>query len=260
MHLQKLLNETQALRQELCNHTVYASFRNLQDVKHFMQYHVFAVWDFMSLVKSLQDHFCGTRTPWTPPSNSKIARFINEIVLVEESDVMPNGQTISHFEMYLMAMEEVGADTNPILSFLDVVSHKEESIGKLIHEQDIDQAVLDFLSTTFTTIESGKMHCIAASFAFGREDIIPDMFMKVVSGLDKTIPIPAFKYYLERHIELDGDEHGPMALEMMNAICGNDESKWHEATQAVKEALQARINLWTRIELLNPALINNAFK
>jgi hypothetical protein len=104
------------------------------------------------------------------------------------------------------------------------------------------------------------MHCIAASFAFGREDIIPNMFMKVVSGMDRSTQIPAFRYYLERHIELDGDEHGPMATEMVQVICGDDQDKWREATDTVKEALQARINLWTRIELLNPALLNSSFK
>jgi hypothetical protein len=225
-----------------------------------MQYHVFAVWDFMSLVKGLQHHFCGTQLPWTPPENANIARFINEIVLAEESDIMPSGQTISHFEMYLVAMKEIGADTAPVTSFLDTVSHSTDEIGNLLKQLALDQAVADFLSVTFNTLASGKMHCIAASFAFGREDIIPNMFMKVVSGMDRSTQIPAFRYYLERHIELDGDEHGPMATEMVQVICGDDQDKWREATDTVKEALQARINLWTRIELLNPALLNSSFK
>ncbi|MDB4655982.1 DUF3050 domain-containing protein [Flavobacteriales bacterium] len=260
MSLKTLLDQTQQLREDLCKHSVYTSFNSLSDVKHFMEYHVFAVWDFMSLVKSLQNHFCGTQMPWTPPKNANIARFINEIVLAEESDVMPSGQPISHFEMYLMAMEEVGADTTPILAFLEEIALQNKPMQEVIDALELDEGVKDFLISTFSVIESGKMHCVAASFAFGREDIIPEMFMKVVGGLVKTDRIPAFKYYLERHIELDGDEHGPMALEMMNAICGNDAKKWHEATQAVKEALQARINLWTRIELLNPTLLPNAFK
>ena len=260
MSLQSLLDETQQLREELYGHPVYASFHSLHNVKHFMQYHVFAVWDFMSLVKGLQHHFCGTQLPWTPPKNANIARFINEIVLSEESDVMPSGQTISHFEMYLVAMKEIGADTTPVMSFLDTVSHSTDEIGNLLKQLALDPAVADFLSVTFNTLASGKMHCIAASFAFGREDIIPNMFMKVVSGMDRSTQIPAFRYYLERHIELDGDEHGPMATEMVQVICGDDQDKWREATDTVKEALQARINLWTRIELLNPALLNSSFK
>jgi hypothetical protein len=75
MSLQSLLDETQQLREELYGHPVYASFHSLHNVKHFMQYHVFAVWDFMSLVKGLQHHFCGTQLPWTPPENANIARF-----------------------------------------------------------------------------------------------------------------------------------------------------------------------------------------
>lgn len=259
MSLQVLLDETQQLRQELYDHPIYTSFTTLHNVKHFMQYHVFAVWDFMSLVKSLQDHFCGTQTPWTPPKNAEVARFINEIVLGEESDVMPSGQTISHFEMYLMAMKEVGADTKPILSLLDAVSHATEDMSVLLKQLPLDPSIADFLRFTFNTIASGKMHCIAASFAFGREDIIPNMFMKVVGELDRSTHIPAFRYYLERHIELDGDEHGPLAMEMVKAICGDDQEKWQEATDAVKDSLQARINLWTSIELRNPKLLSNAY-
>jgi hypothetical protein len=259
MSLQSLLDETQQLRQELYEHSIYSSFTTLHNVKHFMQYHVFAVWDFMSLVKSLQGHFCGTQTPWTPPKNAQVARFINEIVLGEESDVMPSGQTISHFEMYLMAMKEIGADTSAILTFLDAVYQEPEDMSKLLKQVPLDPAIVDFLRFTFGTIASGKMHCIAASFAFGREDIIPNMFMKVVSRLDQSTHIPAFRYYLERHIELDGDEHGPIAMEMVKAICGDDQEKWREATDAVKDSLQARINLWTFIELRNPKLLSNAY-
>ena len=259
MSLNLLLEETKELRAELNHHSVYATLNNVSDVRHFMHYHVFAVWDFMSLVKYLQNKFTSTTLPWTPPKNPTLARFINDIVLAEESDVMPNGVAASHFEMYLLAMEELYADTSHIRQFVNALDADSRPITTVIKQSGLDECIQDFLNFTFSTIASGKDHCVAAAFAFGREDVIPEMFMKVIEGLSDSNQMPAFKYYLERHIELDGDEHGPLALEMMNTICGNDTQKWEEATKTAIEALEHRMLLWTSIELRNPRLLSNAF-
>ena len=256
MNIIALLEQTKELRTELNKHSVYASLNNLKNVKHFMHYHAFAVWDFMSLVKYLQRAFTCTTLPWTPSKNAAIARFINEIVLAEESDVMPNGVSVSHFEMYLLAMEEVQADTTHIRNFVDAVAKQTEPVTTVLAHMELDDCIKTFLNFTFTTIESGKDHCVAAAFAFGREDIIPEMFLNVVQNLEDGEKIPAFKYYLERHIELDGDEHGPMALEMMNTICGKDTQKWQEATDTAIAALKHRISFWTTIEFRSQQILS----
>ena len=74
------------------------------------------------------------------------------------------------------------------------------------------------------------------------------MFLRVVKNSDQVTSAPKFKYYLERHIELDGDEHGPMALKLMEEACNNDDKKWEEATSVALRAIEARINLWSMIE------------
>jgi Protein of unknown function (DUF3050) len=105
------------LRLALLNHPIYAEVGSLSRLRKFMQMHVFAVWDFMSLVKRLQNELTSNNLPWIPPVSARIARFTNEVVLGEETDLGPDGKPISHFELYLRAMDEVGADTIEIRGF-----------------------------------------------------------------------------------------------------------------------------------------------
>ena len=231
----------------LATHGVYKQLKTIEDVKIFMQYHAFAVWDFMSLVKSIQRHYAPTTVPWFAPEYNEVTRFINEIVLGEESDEDVHGNYRSHYEMYIDAMTEIGANTTPIRSFIATLKNG-TSIHQAIAQANTPQALKDFLQFTFDTIETNQIHRIAAAFTFGREDIIPQMFQQVLNNSGTEAEIPAFAYYLERHIELDGDHHGPMALKLVAAACGNDEQKWKEAAETAQNALTHRIQLWSEIE------------
>ena len=213
-----------------------------------MENHVFAVWDFMSLIKALQNNLTCVEVPWTPNKNNLAGRLVNDIVLAEESDIDLNGNTKSHFELYLDSMSQIGASTDLINSFiLKIIESK--SYSKSVNEIDINQAVKNFMDFTFDIIATNKNHVIASVFTFGREDLIPDMFIEIVKKLSNSNEIKADNliYYLERHIEIDADEHGPMALKMIEELCGNDEKKWEEATTASIEALNMRIKLWDSI-------------
>lgn len=245
--LQHLKEELSSLQSELSSHKLYTSLSSVEDVKVFMGQHVFAVWDFMSLLKALQIQLTSTNLPWMPMSNPNTARFVNEIVLGEETDINQNGEVMSHFEMYLDAMEQAGADMTSIQRFLSF-----QKQGFLVRESldmvKLNQHTRNFVSYTFDLLEEGKAHKIAASFTFGREDLIPDMFFQIIeSSKYAQEKLSKFKFYLERHIELDGDEHGPLALQMIQSLCGEDQTKWNEAIAAAKESLQHRINLWTGI-------------
>ena len=165
MNIQLIQRETEQLRNNLNNHKVYRAMNNLDTIRSFMEAHVFAVWDFMSLVKSLQRHFTTVEVPWVPKSNPKLARFINEIVLGEESDVNELGEYKSHFVMYLEAMEQIGGDTSNIHHFLTTLSHS-GAVSKALESIDVDDRIKAFVQFTFDVIQSNQPHLVASVFTF----------------------------------------------------------------------------------------------
>ena len=247
--IQTLEKAIQPLRHNLQEHPIYQSLNSLKDVAIFMELHVYAVWDFMSLLKSLQQQLTCVSLPWMAPKNPTLSRFINEIVMGEESDIDVNGTPISHYQMYLDAMEEVGASTDGVNNFLSLLKN-DVPVIEAIRKAPLNPAVKDFLNFTFETIATGKPHLVAAAFTFGREDLIPDMFIEIVSKAAKknATNYPRFMYYLNRHIEIDGDEHGPLSLKMVSELCGEDALKWQEAAEVAQKSLAVRIALWDAID------------
>jgi len=240
--------ELESLRKSLTEHRLYSRLKTVDDVKIFMESHVFAVWDFMSLLKALQNRLTCTKVPWKPVANAKIARFINEIVWGEESDVDEVGEPSSHFEMYLASMSEVGASTQKI----DAITSKGlsmDNIQLILSRAELNSAEREFLQFTFSIIQTNDPHKIAAAFTFGREDLIPDMFLAILKDAEQTNnkSFPKLKYYLERHIEIDGEDHGPLSLEMMTTLCGDDDKKWLDVLETSVLALTLRIKLWDAI-------------
>jgi hypothetical protein len=242
--LQKLESEIEGYRTQLINHPLYLRLNSVEALRIFMQEHVFAVWDFMSLLKSLQRGLTCVELPWIPKGNPATRRLINEIVLGEESDVDAEGKAASHFELYIEAMSQIGANNQPILNFMD--SRVGSNLNIELQDVSIQENTKDFVQFTFGAIRQNELHKLAALFTFGREDLIPSMFIEIVKSIEKETgnSFSKLRYYLERHIEVDGGEHGPMALNMMEELCGTDEQKWKEATLVSVEALKMRIHLW----------------
>lgn len=247
-HIERIQKAIAPLRTEIINHKVYSVIDSINDLKVFMQYHVYAVWDFMSLLKSLQNNLTCTSVPWYPKGSAEIRYLINQIVISEESDIDQNSIRKSHFEIYLDAMNQCEADTSKIENLLNILKMT-TALDYALSVSKAPKEAENFVKSTFNIIETNKNHLLSAIFTFGREDLIPDMFLSIVDKLHKKSPesISIFKYYLKRHIEVDGDQHSLLAIEMTANLCGTDEKLWFEAETAVVNALQNRIALWDGI-------------
>lgn len=222
----------------LTHHPMYDKLHNLENIRTFMQHHIFAVWDFMSLLKALQVKLTCTSIPWVEsPYDAEVVRLINEIVLGEESDLDREGKASSHYSLYLKGMREIGAKTEPIENFV-------KNLDLNLLPQELKEIVGFHLDIAMNS----EPHEIAASFFYGREKLIPEMFESIVRVLKQhNMNCPTLIYYLERHIELDGDEHGPMGLKCMQKLMDTPEKRV-QAMRVAEQSLKMRHRLWDFID------------
>lgn len=238
------------LRERLVTHPLYAHLRDEGTLRVFMEAHVFAVWDFQSLLKALQRLVTCVEVPWLPTSDPAARRLLNEIVLDEESDQAPGGGYLSHFEIYLQAMRECGANVTPIETFLGSL-RAGLSVEEALEPSAVPPGVGPFVRATMAIARSAEPHRVAAAFEYGREEIIPAMFGRLVDQLAQLSPQSwgTLRYYLDRHIRMDTDRHGPQARLLVRRLCGSDDLRWSEAAEAAQTSLEARDRLWNEIVL-----------
>jgi hypothetical protein len=236
-----------SLRAALLDHPIYTHVASVTGLTLFMEDHVFAVWDFMSLLKRLQQDLTCIKVPWFPADNAKAARLINDIVIGEETDVGPDGAYVSHLALYLRAMRDIGASTRLFekfrsLAFVGVpVEIALTQIGAPRHVQA-------FVAHSMALANSGSTEEVLASFFYGREDIIPEMFRRLLDTLygagQDNERLRHFIYYIDRHIELDGDSHGPKGRELLEDLVMNSPHARERALRAACRSIKARIELW----------------
>jgi hypothetical protein len=243
--IEKLKDSVEPARQKVVSHPLYRKLNTKNAVVTFMEHHAFAVWDFMSLLKSLQRSLTCVRVPWVPTGPAVSRRLINDITLVEESDELDDG-FISHFELYLNGMRQAGADTARVDAFIDLL-RVDWPVVPALREAGAPDPAAEFVSVTWGVISGAPVHCQAAAFAFGREDLIPDMFDQVAALNAGSGDLSTFVDYLRRHIQVDAEEHTPMAMQMLVDLCGDDDAKWAECEETIQLALAARLKLWDGI-------------
>ena len=236
-------------KSELSVHPIFSEIDSLATLRRFMESHVFAVWDFMSLTKRLQQELTCTRLPWLPPRDPHAARLINEIVLGEESDDRLSHGHYSHFELYLDAMREVGADTTAVERFV-TMQQEGVSYDVALQSVEVDPAAARFVRDTLHTALHAPGHSVAAAFLHGRESVIPTMFQRMLDawgiGVEQA---PTFRYYLERHIEVDSEDHGPAAEQLLARLVDGDPQKERDVYASALAAVESRIALWDGLRL-----------
>jgi hypothetical protein len=245
---QRIHERLTPLKAALLSHSIYQEIDGLDSLRLFMEHHVFAVWDFMSLLKALQRRLCCVDVPWLPAADPTASRLVNEIVLAEESDEDRRGGFASHFALYHQAMKRCGANTAPIDGLLREL-RRGKPIAAALESPGVPEYARRFVEHTFDIIKGGNLCAIASAFTFGREDLLPAVFQRIVDELNVEAGggLEDFKYYLERHIGLDGEEHGPMATRLLLSLCGSDESRWQVTEQTAVDCLEARRELWDGI-------------
>ncbi|MEB0042874.1 MULTISPECIES: DUF3050 domain-containing protein [unclassified Pseudomonas] len=234
---------------ELGSHPIFSEIDSLAVLRRFMETHVFAVWDFMSLTKRLQQELTCIHLPWLPPKDAKAARLINEIVLGEESDNALAHGHYSHFELYLDAMREVGASTQQVERFIEL-QKRGVSYETALHSVNAGQAACGFVKQTLDTALHEPVHRVAAAFLHGRESVIPLMFQRILDDWDITAEqAPTFRYYLKRHIEVDAEDHGPAAEALLASLVNGDEQRQREVYESAIAAVESRIVFWDRLRV-----------
>jgi len=246
--IEKIKKNLAPLRRQIVEHCLFRSIESVEDVAFFMEHHVFAVWDFMTLLKTLQIRLTCVETPWVPIGDPLNRRLINEIVLGEESDEHPEGGYTSHFELYCEAMHRCGSDTQCIQEWVRQAGSK--SLDLIAHSSALPGPTRPFVLATLESSQ-GPTHQVAAAFTFGREELIPDLFRNIIKGLAQRFPdrVGLFQKYLERHVDIDEGRHTPLSLQMLASLCGNDDSKWQQAYEEAERALIKRKEFWDAILL-----------
>ncbi len=270
MRIETLRADIDDLLRRLESHPLYSCLERASDLRVFMESHVFCVWDFMTLLMALRRRLCGDSIPWVPVGLAEDRRLINEIVLDEESDRAPEGRPISHFELYLEAMREVGADTGSIDHFVAAL-RAEVPVRRALDLCQAPTGVPAFIAHTLEVAQSAPLHVLAAVFFSSREALIPPIFGRIVERIAPALPAHPdgfravaaepemrraapvagswglLRFYLERHIEVDDGEHQHAAGLIVARACGSEGERWQRATLASRAALEARIELWDQI-------------
>lgn len=227
----------------LGRHPLYSCVLDLEGLRRFSERHVICVLDFMSLLKSLEHEVIPRSMPWTPLANPQAGRFLHEIVLDEETEELADGRTLSHFEWYLEAMDEMGADTGPIQGLVRDLQKGVEG-GMALQNSALPAESKDFGATTFAVL-SQPLHVRAAVFFHGRENVIPRMFLPLAQHLKVSgMPCSILVDYLEHHVEVDSGDHGPRAAQLLTGFYAGDDQRRQQAEEAALQALQARSKLW----------------
>ena len=248
-HLARLRAAHDPFHQRLEHHAVFGRLVDESSLRAFTELHVYAVWDFMSLIKSLQGSLTGNLVPWVPSRDYEATRLVNAIVLAEECDRRQEGVGYaSHFQLYREAMVRIGAKTAAVDQFV-----RELQAGtrwqRALQNAEIPVAAERFIRHTLRTAEMAEPHQVAAAFLFGREAVLSTRFRPDLERLqrDRNIDTSGLLFYLERHMEVNRHQHASASERLVAVLCGEDDARWRQAEKTAKDCLEERLMLWDAV-------------
>jgi len=257
--LGKIQNRVAGLREQLERHQLHRTLEDIGDVRHFMEVHVFGIWNFQCLMNSLLSGESGKH-------QSRVDALVNEMKRQFDKDTNEVGATMSRFDMYVQAMQQLGADTKHIFSFAtmlqaceDVKSFsKSPSDGWYGSRTQCVQAsllscgaprgALEHCVQTSRLIDTGEKHKVAASLAFGRQVNILWRLLSILEEAERGgQKVEKFKYMLTKFEENYKCSYTPLVFQILVELCGDDDRLWREAEEAAVFGVKARVKLWDNI-------------
>ena len=236
-----LRGEMIELQDQLVAHPLFDRITGPDDLRLFMEWHVFAVWDFVSLLKRLQRELTGSGLPWTPPEHPRAARLFNEIVLKVESDLLPDGKVASQFEHYLGLMRGIGAATDQVEAFVDAM-RQGISLEAALSRTGLPPAVAAFVRATLNTALNGDLDQVLGSFFHGREIVGPVLFRRLIEGGNLPPEVrDSFCHYMRRHAD------SANLAEVVRDLVGEDEKREENLMKSAVAALKQRLSLWSAL-------------
>lgn len=228
-----------AERAALAPHPLFSELRTLDHLRAYMRYHVWCVWDFMALLKSVQIGLGSFSTAWLPARDAELLNLVNSIVSEEELDTGPDGRRLSHFEAYVEAMRELDVSTAEIESFVQQL-RRGVGVTDAMYAAGAPAASIEFVTSTIGFCAL-PLHQRVAAFTLGREELVPHLLQQIRQhAWFESQRGGYFTWYVDRHIELDLAEHGPKSVALASGVIGDDPTRRHEALTTGLDALIAR--------------------
>jgi len=231
--------------EDVINHPMFKKLNNIYNIKKYSEFQIWCVWDFMSILKQVQNFIFCNDILWLPPENPNAGAAFYRLIESEETDLGFKGGDLnraSHFQSFRAAMQELNADTKNIDNFLELIKTG-KTLPEALNKSGASPQTKSFLLTNNHLIKQSPYNAIAL-ITLTRENFLPAVFKSLLSYVNENEKIELFVWYHKRHIYLDSVLHGPLSIQIFNEYFTNK--------LLIKQSIIASIeSLKARNELLN---------
>lgn len=236
---------TERYFQMLESHKLYDRIFDDYSLRLFVEHHVVCVWSYNYLLRNIYQELVSMIQPLNSQAQKEALRIISEAILEEEVEEQTDGSLLSHLEIYLEAMQELGADVGPILSFFDM-QESGASWQESLAASHFPASVAQYARSMGELFER-PLHERAAVLFYEGEPFIPDTFLNRLGQLGARHDVNRLLDYFERHIEGLKRPGFSTSGRLVEIFCGDNPQLNDEAEKAAEQAMQIRIDLWNKL-------------